>query len=218
LSISGILVDSRTTMSWEGGHPVDNNQALKPRTSAVNNGASMQHFRPLQTGSLSESRAESVSKSSIGGVPKREPVPVVSVPSPSNNMNYSPYTPIGAGTHHTVTTPRSQVLDLKRNDNSFHVIAKLIIDRFEDQLNLNAATITVTAGDRFHLDRVVPAKRGFVEAVQYRLMDCPENSTKSIHLVTRQCRALGLHLDGDQNLLYAPVGTIVKIDVSALIT
>jgi hypothetical protein len=163
---------------------------------------------------LSESRAESVSKSSVGGVPQREPVPIVNFPTSANTMTHSSDTPRGTGTDHTVTTPRSQVLDLKRNDNSFHVIAKLIIDRFEDQLNLHADSITITAGDRFHLDRVVPAKRGFVEAVQCRLEDCPENSTKSIHLVTRQCRALGLHLDGDQNLLFAPVGTVVKIDVS----
>lgn len=165
-----------------------------------------------------ESRAESVSKnSSVGGVPQREPVPVVSVPSPAHHASSSPYTPnFGGGTttHYTSMTPRSQVLDLKRNDNSFHVIAKLIIDRFEDQLSTHAETITVTAGDRFHLDRVVPAKKGFVEAVQFRLRDCPEDSNKPIHMVTRQCRALGLHLDGDQNLLHAPVGTIVKIDVS----
>jgi hypothetical protein len=199
-------------MYWDAGNPVDAHEALKPRTSAVNNGASPYH-RSEAGGILFESRAESVSKSSsVGGVPQREPVPMVNVPSPSPNMSSSPYTPRG-GTYHTISTPRSQVLDLKRNDNSFHVIAKLIIDRFEDQLNLHASTITITAGDRFHLDRVVPAKRGFVEAVQYRLMDCPEDSTKPIHLVTRQCRALGLHLDGDENLLYAPVGTIVRIDV-----
>ncbi|KAG7352040.1 PLAC8 family domain containing protein [Nitzschia inconspicua] len=201
-------------MYWDAGNPLDTHEALKPRTSAVNNGASPHRF---PNGMLSESRAESVSKnSSLSGVPQREPVPMVNVPSPSHQMP-SPYntTFVGGGaTFHTAMTPRSQVLDLKRNDNSFHVIAKLIIDRFEDQLSTHASTITVTAGDRFHLDRVVPAKRGFVEAVQYRLANCPEDSTKPIHLVTRQCRALGLHLDGDQNLLYAPVGTIVNIDWS----
>jgi hypothetical protein len=105
-------------------------------------------------------------------------------------------------------------MDLKHNDNSFHVIAKLIIDRFEDQLNLQAEHVTITAGDRYHLDRVVPTKNGFIEAVQYRLQDCPQHSRKNIHLITRQCRALGLHLNGDQNPLNAPMGTIIKVDVS----
>ena len=136
--------------------------------------------------------------------------------SPTRNMVSS--TPRGTTTgmhgYHTTATPRSQVLDLKHNDNSYHVIAKLIIDRFEDQLNLHSETITVTAGDRFHMDRVVPTKTGFVEAVQYRLRECPPDSTKPIHLITRKCHALGLHLDGDKNLLYAPVGTVIKIDVS----
>jgi hypothetical protein len=195
-------------MYWNAGSPVNTHEALKPRTSAVNNGASP-YNRSQPLGVLSESRAESVSKAStVSGVPQREPVPMVNIPSPSHRGGG------GGGTYHTISTPRSQVLDLKRNDNSFHVIAKLIIDRFEDQISLHANTITITAGDRFHLDRVVPAKRGFVEAVQYRLMDCPEDSTKPIHLVTRQCRALGLHLEGDENLLYAPVGTIIRIDVS----
>jgi hypothetical protein len=202
-------------MYGDAGQPDDNRMALKPRTSPVNNEASSQHYRSHEIGFLSESRAESVSKSSVEVNPQREPVPTINVPSPTNKVTHSSYTPGGAGTHHTASTPRSQALDLKRNDNSFHVIAKLIIDRFENQLSLQSDSFTITAGDRFHLDRVVPAKRGFVEAVQYRLMCMPENSAKSIHLVTRQCRALGLHLEDDRNLLFAPVGTIIKIDVSA---
>lgn len=158
--------------------------------------------------------AESTPKSSLSGANNsREPVPSFHAsPSPRHNIVSS--TPRGAVGGHTVTTSKSQVLDLKRNDNSFHVIAKLIIDRFEDQFNLHTESITVTAGDRFHLDRVVPAKAGFVEAVQYRMMDCHAESTKPIHIVTRQCHALGLHQIGEKNLLYAPVGTVIKIDVS----
>lgn len=105
-------------------------------------------------------------------------------------------------------TSRSQALDLKHNDNSFHIIAKLLVDRFEEHLsNENVKTIRLSAGDLYHLNRVVPGRQSFIEAVRYRLKECPDDSSKPIHLVTRQCHALGLDRDGEANLLYAPIGT-----------
>jgi hypothetical protein len=172
--------------------------------------------RSISYSQTHETRTESTSKSSWSGTYSRESVPAGCASSPTR-QNIVTSTPKGAEAghgHYTTTPPHSQVLDLKYNDNSYHVIAKLIIGRFEDQFNLHSETITITAGDRYHLDRVVPTKTGFVEAVQYRLRDCPEDSQKSIHLITRQCRALGLHLEGEKNLLFAPVGTVIKIDVS----
>lgn len=115
--------------------------------------------------------------------------------------------------HHMVAsrshaTHRSKALDLKHNDNSFHVVAKLLVGRFEDQLSNNKVTsIRITAGDSYHLNRVVPEKNSFIEAVQFRLKSCPEESSKSIHVVTRQCQALGLDRNGEHNLLHAPIGS-----------
>ena len=112
-------------------------------------------------------------------------------------------------------THRTQALDLKHSDNSFHVVASLIVDRFQDHLsNENISSIRVTAGDMYHMNRVVPDKKGFIEAVQYRFMSCPEDSSKPIHLVTRQCHALGLDRKGEHNLLYAPIGSNFEISVS----
>lgn len=197
-------------MYWDAGTPIGRQVLQKTSSTNAVNVSSPCH---PQMDMFSESRAASVSKGSLGRSNHRENVPAINVP-PSPPKIVSSYTPKVAGGYQTIATPRSQVLDLTRNDNSFHVIAKLIIDRFEDQLKLHADTITITAGDRFHLDRVVPTKKNFVEAVQYRLQNCSDQSTKPIHLVTRQCRALGLHFDGDRNILFAPVGTIIKIDVS----
>ena len=112
-------------------------------------------------------------------------------------------------------THRSRALDLKHNDNSYHVVATLIVDRFEEQLsNENVKSFIVTAGDMYHMNRVVPDKKGFIEAVQYRFMSCPEDSSKPIHLVTRQCHALGLDRKGEYNLLHAPIGSNFQISVS----
>jgi len=103
---------------------------------------------------------------------------------------------------------RSQALDLKHNDNSFHVVAKLLVGRFEDQLSdKKVKSIRLTAGDLYHLNRVVPEKNSFIEAIRYRLRKCPENPSKPIHLITLQCHALGLDREGEYNLLYAPIGS-----------
>ena len=112
----------------------------------------------------------------------------------------------------------SSALDLKNNDNAFHIVASLIVDRFEEQLsNRNTKNIKIKASDMYHLERVVPDKQLFVEAVQYRVINCPQNSTKPIHEVTRRCQALGLHRKGKSNLLYAPIGSIFEISVSSVV-
>lgn len=117
---------------------------------------------------------------------------------------------------HTALAPRSHAssLDLKHNDNGFQVIATLIVDRFQDQLRSGVESIIVTATDKQYLDRIVPRKRDFIQALRWRLVDCPEHSTQPIHVVTRQCRALGLQREGNQNLLYASIGSLVLINVS----
>jgi hypothetical protein len=115
------------------------------------------------------------------------------------------------------SSKRSRALDLRNNDNAFHIVASLIVDRFEEQLSKgNKTSIRVKAGDMYHMERVVPDKKAFIEAVQYRVMMCPENSTKPIHEVVRRCKALGLDRKGKDNLLYAPIGSIFEISVSSI--
>lgn len=103
-------------------------------------------------------------------------------------------------------------LNLRRNDTQFHVIAGLIVAKFEHFLTSGAQSFAVSVGDKQQLDRMV-SRDNFVEAVRYRLQSCPERSMKPIHTLTRQCKALGLHRSGNQNLLYAPAGAIIQIEV-----
>lgn len=110
------------------------------------------------------------------------------------------------------SSSRTQALDLKHNDNAFHIVASLLVERFEEQLfDKNTNSIRVKAADMYHMERVVPDKATFIEAVQYRVINCPQGSTKSIHELTRRCQALGLHRKGKDNLLHAPIGSIYEI-------
>lgn len=118
----------------------------------------------------------------------------------------------------STATPRSAGgLDLRTNDNSFHVIAQVIVDKYKEQLSSpQVSSITISRVDRLQMDRMVPnsMKANFIDAVQYRLKGLPENSDKPIHVLTIHCRTLGLDLVGDQNLLNSPVGTVISINVS----
>eukprot|EP00536_Pseudo-nitzschia_multiseries_P004666 jgi/Psemu1/64722/estExt_Genemark1.C_790037 len=110
---------------------------------------------------------------------------------------------------------RTQALDLKNNDNSFQIVASLIVDRFEEHLsNDETKRIRVTAGDMYHLERVIPDKKSFIDAVQYRFNNCPETSTKQLHVLTRQCHTLGLDREGEDNLLFAPIGSYFELSES----
>lgn len=112
-----------------------------------------------------------------------------------------------------------QALDLKYNDNSFHIVASLIVDRFDEHLsNKETRSFQVTAGDMYHMERVVPDKKRFIEAVKYRVETCPEDSMKPIHVVTRQCHALGLDRRGVRNLLSAPIGSYFEMSVSYVLS
>jgi hypothetical protein len=114
---------------------------------------------------------------------------------------------------------RTQALDLKHNDNAFHIVASLIVDRFEEQMSTeNSKSIMIKAGDMYHMERVIPDKKSFIEAVQYRVINCPQDSTKPIHDVTRRCQALGLDRKGKANLLYAPIGSVFEVSVSSTIS
>ena len=112
---------------------------------------------------------------------------------------------------------QKQALDLKRNDNSFYVIASLVVDRFSDKLRTDR--FVLSASDKDHLDRVVPRKYDFIDALQFRLSNSiREDSLQPIHVITKQCRALGLHRTeggghNGGNPLLAAIGSTIVISV-----
>jgi hypothetical protein len=113
----------------------------------------------------------------------------------------------------TATVASSKAnLNLRRNDTQFHVIAGLIVSKFDHFLTAGAKSFAVSINDKQQLDRMV-SRDNFVEAVRYRLQTCPAKSQKPIHILVRHCQALGLHRSGNKNLLYAPAGTIIDIEV-----
>jgi hypothetical protein len=211
----------KNALSEQNVHKYTYNQQHQMRASSYQ----APHAFPPVMISTDDRRSETsteASKANVGGVQstnQREPIPPVS--SAIQNEVHKTTVPSDrlmkdqtqkAAT--TVATPRSQALDLKHNDNAFQVIASLIVDRFDRHLRLQPVSITITVDDWQHLDRVVPDKKRFIDAVVYRLKSCPEHSMKPIHLVTRKCRSLGLDREGRQNILNAAVGSTVRLDVS----
>lgn len=100
----------------------------------------------------------------------------------------------------------SKDLDMKHNDNAFHVVANLVLDRFRSRITGNATSLDVTESDRAYLDQMLQpsVKKSFVEAVRFRLENnCPPDSEIPIHILTRECQELGLDREGDNNPLLA---------------
>jgi hypothetical protein len=115
-------------------------------------------------------------------------------------------------------TPKQETMDFMKNDNSFHVVASLLVDKFEEALKTEARFIKVTAEDKLQIDRMVPesARENFVAALRYRFEDSPEFSRLPIHTVTRNCHKLGLTRLDEQNILFAPAGTVILLEVSII--
>ena len=98
-------------------------------------------------------------------------------------------------------------LDLKNNDNAFHVIATLVTERLLPKLEASPDNThyTLTAEDTAFFQKMLPysVRRGFVDALRYRLQLLKvgvgsRNST--IGKLTMQCQMLGLDRD-DLNAL-----------------
>ena len=89
-------------------------------------------------------------------------------------------------------------LDLGHNDNSFHVLASLLVEFFSDRYTSN--TIVLLPEDRFALDRLLPstAVHSFIAAVQYRLgttthtPPAAPTTTTPLAFLTLKCQQLGL--------------------------
>eukprot|EP00980_Cylindrotheca_fusiformis_P014723 scaffold4009_cov124-Cylindrotheca_fusiformis.AAC.3 len=108
-----------------------------------------------------------------------------------------------------------ETMDFMKNDNSFHVVASLLVDKFEEALKSEARYIKVTEEDKIQIERMIPetARENFVAALRFRLDEAPEFSRLPIHTVTRNCFKLGMTRLDEQNILFAPPGTIIQLDI-----
>jgi hypothetical protein len=97
-------------------------------------------------------------------------------------------------------------LDLKHNDNAFHVVADLVLEKLKSKVSPGDTFLTLDAADIAHLDQVVPpsVRMSFVEAVRFRMEhNCPVKSDSNVHALTRTCVELGLGAQGNSNPLLA---------------
>ena len=115
-----------------------------------------------------------------------------------------------------VNSTRDQATDFMNNDNSFHVVASLLVDKFEETLKTEERFVKLTKEDKEQMNQMLPegARELFVAALRFRMKDAPEFSRLPLHTVTRNCHKLGLDRLDTQNMLFAPAGTIIRLEVS----
>ena len=113
---------------------------------------------------------------------------------------------------------RTNDLDLAHNDNSFHVIGGLIVEFFHSKQKAGNDDLRLTPQDIAQLDRLAPprVRASFVEAVRYRFKAAPMDSTRSVHMLARQCHDLGLDAEGLYNplLVAAEAEIVIPVPVS----
>lgn len=143
----------------------------------------------------------SVSTTSVS-TPTKRAAPAAQRPTPEDGGTLSPRSQARAAQAPAPSPAPAQgrsQMDLKTNDNAFHVIADIVLKPFK-----KGATLSPEA--RAELNSTVPQqmREGFVEAVRYRLdHDCPSGSSQHIHVVTRKCQVLGFAKEGSANPLLA---------------
>lgn len=115
---------------------------------------------------------------------------------------------------------RTNDLDLAHNDNSFHVIGGLIVEFFHSKQKAGNDDLRLTPQDIAQLDRLAPprVRASFVEAVRFRFKAAPMDSTRSVHMLARQCHDLGLDAEGLYNplLVAAEAEIVIPVPVSLL--
>jgi Cys-rich protein (TIGR01571 family) len=93
-------------------------------------------------------------------------------------------------------------LNLRHNDNSFHVLASILVEFFQERVSQGESTKTLTMkpDDREMLQRLLPrsAVWDFIDAVNYRLEVTPVIAVSPIHFLTLQCQELCFD-KGDQD-------------------
>jgi Cys-rich protein (TIGR01571 family) len=97
----------------------------------------------------------------------------------------------------------STSLDFIHNDNSFQVLANVLVDFFDARVR--RGQLTLEANDADIIERLLPAsaRRHFIEAVQYRLERTPASPQSQLDFLTIQCQELGLDRDGPENPIVA---------------
>ena len=94
-------------------------------------------------------------------------------------------------------------LNLRNNDNAFHVLASLLVEFFQARLIVDCINgsqkhiINISSDDKTALQRLLPktAMWDFIDAVSYRLEMTPVVPTTPIHFLTLQCQELCLDKD-----------------------
>lgn len=92
-------------------------------------------------------------------------------------------------------------LDLHHNDNTFHVLANLLVEFMEGKLSQDQETIILHPEDRIRLERVLPEsiRLDFIDAVRFRLGRNPSTPTTPLQHLTMQCQKLGFDREGRRN-------------------
>jgi Cys-rich protein (TIGR01571 family) len=108
-----------------------------------------------------------------------------------------------SGSAQTGVSSRS-TLDLKNNDNSFHVLANLMVDLLHPKVN-DSRELVLLPEDRQRIERLLPpsARINFIQAVQHRLNTMPANPTTPLQFLTLQCKELCLDQEGSRNPILA---------------
>lgn len=101
----------------------------------------------------------------------------------------------------SVATSQRTPLDLHHNDNTFHVLANLIVEFLEAKLTQDGKTVVLQPEDRVRMERVLPqtVRLDFIDALRFRLERTPEHAATPIHYITLQCQELGLDREGRRN-------------------
>ena len=114
-------------------------------------------------------------------------------------------------------------LNLRHNDNAFHVLASLLVEFFQARLVVeedgenDKKIINISSEDKTALKRLLPktAMWDFIDAVSYRLEITPVVPTTPIHLLTVRCQELCLD---KEEIMENPILATYEITTSDTVT
>ena len=104
-----------------------------------------------------------------------------------------------------VSSSQRTPLDLYHNDNSFHVLATLLVDFLQTKLTPDGHTIILQPEDKVRMERVLPdiLRLDFIDAVVHRLKRTPKDARTPLHFLTLQCHEFGIDREGFKNPILA---------------
>jgi Cys-rich protein (TIGR01571 family) len=117
-------------------------------------------------------------------------------------------------------------LNLRHNDNSFHVLASILVEFFQERVSQedDNKTLILKPADREILQRLLPrsAVWDFIDAVNYRLEVTPVIAVSPIHFLSLQCQELCFDKD-DQNknpilIIYSLEKESISLNVHAVLS